>query len=216
MYINIHTHQPPAKGEWALQNRYGNFDTLIKSNHYSLGLHPWYIDNNWLQLFEQLEKHSRQENVLAIGETGLDKICTTDWELQQSVFRKQIQLAIAFQKPIIIHCVKAWNDVVTILGKEKINTPVIFHGFTRSIALAKELTGKGYYLSFGKSLEKETLQQVLRQIPATQFFLETDDADLTIESIYKYAASALSIDMNSLSLQLQKNAAAVFGPSFIL
>jgi Tat protein secretion system quality control protein TatD with DNase activity len=77
--------------------------------------------------------------------------------------------------------------------------------------LAQQLAGKGYYLSFGKALQLPAMQQVLASIPLQQFFLETDDAAFSSEMVYALAAQALSIDVNTLSLQIKKNAATVFG-----
>jgi TatD DNase family protein len=154
--------------------------------------------------------------VVAIGETGLDKLCKTDWSKQELSFIAHVQWANFIHKPLIIHCVKAWDEVFAALTQEKVSVPVIFHGYAKNLQLAQQITRQGYYLSFGKALEQERLQQVLNAIPVNQFFLETDDADIEIETVYDYAAAALSIDRISLSLQLQKNAEAVFGPSFIV
>ncbi len=213
MYINIHSHRFAATGEWVLQNRYQHFEKIHAGNWYSLGLHPWYIDSvNWPQQMEALLQYSNQNNVLAIGECGLDKVCTTDFNLQQQVFSKQIDLANALGKPLIIHCVRAFEEILLLLKKNKVQVPVIFHGFNKSKALAQQLVSNGYYLSFGKALQLPAMQQVLAGIPLSQVFLETDDADIAIENIYTLAATALQIDINALSLQLKKNAAVVFGP----
>lgn len=155
-------------------------------------------------------------NVLAIGETGLDKLCDTDFSMQQKVFDMQVQLAGQLNKPLIIHCVRAWDEVLVTLEKLQATVPVIFHGFNKSVELAKRIIEKGYYLSFGQAVEKPAVATVLQSVPPDRFFLETDDAAITIEEVYKRAAAALSIDMNSLSLQLQKNVTAVFGPSFLV
>jgi TatD DNase family protein len=216
LFVNIHTHHPSSAGEWAIQNRYTNFETVELAGNYSIGLHPWYIEREWIFSFEKLQQYSTHPNVLAIGETGLDKVCTTGWMEQQIVFSRHIQLANEIKKPLIIHCVKAWDEVLQILKNEKVNVPVIFHGFTKQAQLAKRITDAGYYLSFGKSLQQETVQQVLASVPADQFFLETDDAAIAIQKVYEYAAKALLINSNSLRLQIQKNTAAVFGPSFML
>jgi TatD DNase family protein len=215
LFINIHTHHTPSSGEWATQNRYANFESISEAGYYSIGLHPWYIDTNWPAQFKLLTTCSLQKNVIAIGEAGLDKICKTDWALQQTVFIKQLQLANELKKPIIIHCVKAWDEVLHTLKNENITVPVIFHGFNKNESLAKRITDAGYYLSFGKALQKNTMQQVLATMPLSQLFLETDDANISIALVYKYAAAALSIEMNLLSLQLQKNSVTVFGNTFI-
>ncbi len=214
MFINIHTHHPPASGEWAIQNRYADFESISKAGYYSIGLHPWYINTNWPAQFKMFTTCSMQKNIIAIGEAGLDKVCKTDWPLQQIVFAKQLQLAKELNKPIIIHCVKAWDEVLHTLKNENITVPVIFHGFNKNESLAKKITDGGYYLSFGKALQQGAMQHVLTTVPLSQFFLETDDASISIELVYKYAAAALSIEMDLLSLQLRKNTSTVFGNTF--
>ena len=186
---------------------------MLEGSWYSAGLHPWYIDAlNWPQQWEALMQCSTQSYVLAIGECGLDKVCTTDFALQQNIFIRHIHLANTLGKPLIIHCVRAYEEVVQLLQKNQVQVPVIFHGFNKNKTLALQLTSKGYYLSFGKALQLPALQLVLASLPLQQIFLETDDTALSIEMVYALAAQALSIDVNTLSLQIKKNAATVFGP----
>lgn len=216
MLINLHTHRQDNKGEKSIRSLYENFGEAALPGYYSIGVHPCHIKNPWLAQFKEIKDHSRLSNVIAIGETGLDKICTSEWSLQQVSFTAHIQWAVFLQKPLIIHCVKAWDEVFAALTKEKVSVPVIFHGYAKSLELAQQITRQGYYLSFGKALEQERVQQVLKGMPVHQFFLETDDAAIDIETVYDYAAAALSIDRISLSLQIQQNAKAVFGPSFLV
>lgn len=208
-YINIHTHQLPQPDEQAIQSLYKNFEQVQQKGYYSIGLHPWYIAADWEKEFEQLKHYASHPHVKAVGECGLDKVCSTDFTLQQQVFELQIQLANAVKKPLILHCVKAYEEVLQQLKQATV--PVVFHGFNKSKELALQLIKAGYYLSFGKAQEQQHLQQVLKVIPKEKFFLETDDASLSIQTIYQTAASVFLIDEVSLSLQLQKNAAQVFG-----
>ena len=216
MLIDIHKHSISAQGKKSIQNLYKDFQSIEIGRFYSIGIHPWYFDEDFESQIENLISYANHVSVLAIGEAGLDKICKTDFELQQIIFSKQIQLANELRKPLIIHCVKAWAEVFSLLEKGKVNVPVIFHGFNKSKSLAHEIVEQGYYLSFGKALKKESIKEVVREIAINRFFLETDDADVKIEEIYKLAANALSIDLNSLSLQIQKNAIDIFGTSFLI
>lgn len=216
MLINLHTHRQSEKGEKAILNLYENFRAAEAPGYYSIGVHPWYIQESWLKQFKEIKDFSPLDTVVAIGETGLDKLCKTDWPKQGLSFTAHVQWANFLQKPLIIHCVKAWDEVFATLTREKVSVPVIFHGFSKSPELAQQITKQGYYLSFGKALEHERMQLLLKEIPLNQFFLETDDADTGIDTMYNWAANALSIDLNALDLQIQKNAKAVFGPSFIL
>jgi TatD DNase family protein len=191
---------------------YAQYQRVSTAGNYSAGLHPWYINaQTAVNELPLLQQYGAFKNVLAIGECGLDKVCTTDFTLQQQLFAAQIQLANQLQKPLIIHCVRAYEEVMQLLQQQRNAVPVIFHGFNKNAVLAKQLIGKGYYLSFGKAILQPAMQQVLQTLPADKIFFETDDADLSIATVYQTAASVLSIDINSLSLQIQKNAAAVFG-----
>ncbi len=91
----------------------------------------------------------------------------------------------------------------------------MFHGFNKSKELAKQLLDKGYYLSLGNILKQERSEELVSVIPVTQLFLETDMVEAGIETVYQMAAKAYNVELNSLSLQLQKNAAAVFGEKIL-
>lgn len=213
MYINIHTHHTkPVDGIVSIGNLYKDFDTIESDSFYSVGLHPWYVNKEaWQDQFAVVKEKSRLQNVVAIGEAGLDKVTETDFELQQTVFSKHIQLANVVQKPLIVHCVRAHAEVIALLKQTPVHVPVIFHGFNKSKELAQQLIALGYYLSFGKGLEKQGLQEVMAALPRAKIFLETDNSTASIQQIYAHAAAAFQIDEESLSLQLQKNAATVFG-----
>lgn len=210
MFINIHSHQPPAEGVWALQNLGENHCGTLAPGCYSAGIHPWFIQPlHWEKQLDTLRRNSQLPGVLAIGECGLDKACTTPFSLQETLFTAQVQWANNMGKPLIIHCVRAWEELLLHLQPNRV--PVIFHGYNKNEILAKRITGMGYYISLGKALQKPAMRQVLIAVPPDRVFLETDDSGLPIQRIYDWAAEALSIDRNSLVLQIQKNAEAVFG-----
>jgi TatD DNase family protein len=212
-YINIHTHHPLSKKHedvFELVNLYDQFETANIENFYSMGLHPWYLQDLETQL-KVLDHYSRNANVLAMGECGLDKVCTTDWARQQIAFQSQIELAEKLNKPLIIHCVRAYTEVLSMLRKTKV--PVIFHGFNKNPALAMEIIHQGYYLSFGATLLKDnpTVCEAFAQITPDRFFLETDDAGINITEVYEAAAYIRKTEEEVIILQLQQNFKKVFG-----
>lgn len=212
LFYNIHTHSKPGLKEWSIQNLYEGFDHITRAGFYSAGLHPWHLrEESWRLEFEQLEQASALSNVIAIGECGLDKISNTPFQLQSDVFAAQIQLANKMDKPLILHCVKAFEETFSLLKKEKNKVPVVFHGFNKNVQLAQQIIHNDFYISLGKALETERMQQVLQSIPLDRFFLETDDKAIPIQQVYAYACEALQITEDSLSLQLQKNVTSVFG-----
>lgn len=171
-----------------------------------MGIHPWYIDSKTIKAeLTQMKIASRHKNVLAIGECGLDRICDTDFKLQEKVFIKQILWANEIAKPLIIHCVKAHHEALLILKEYNRISPVIFHGFNNKIEIANKILEQGHYLSFGKHIMNPIIENVFSKISLEKIFLETDDCDIDIESIYKQAAKIKNISKEQLSLQIKKN-----------
>lgn len=210
-YFNLHTHQAKHNRAIEIQNLYQDFQLADRPGYYSIGLHPWHIEEGWLKNMEQLKNRSLAKNVVAIGECGLDRICKTDFVWQQQAFEAQLLLANEIRKPVIIHCVRAYEEVFQLLKLIPVTVPVLFHGFNKHIKLAEDIISKGFYLSFGKALQKPSIRELVAGIPMDRLFLETDDSEMKIEEVYQLAADACSIDIASLILQVQKNAAAVFG-----
>jgi TatD DNase family protein len=175
-----------------------------------MGLHPWHLENHEEE-FKRLSRFSLASNVLAIGECGLDKVCHTDWEVQVEVFKQQIALANELGKPLITHCVRAYNELIMLLDECKVNVSVVIHGFNKKPEVARQLLRKGYLLSFGTALLKnETTAAVFKDIPVDRFLLETDDSGLLIEQVYNRAAEIKETDLDSIILQAGNNFITVF------
>lgn len=208
LYIDVHTHHYASReGVLSVSNWYERFDEA--RGYCSMGLHPWYLENLPGQM-AALEQYAAQPHVLAIGECGLDKVCATPWQLQEEAFRLQIGLATQLGKPLIIHCVRAYTEVMAML--RGVNVPVVIHGFRKQPGLAATLLHQGYYLSFGGALtlHEGPAAASLAAMPQDRFFLETDDAALPVENIYEAAARIRKTDPDTLILQLQKNFKTVF------
>ena len=210
-YIDIHTHH--ARKGLSVLNRYDNFQQAEDGALCSLGMHPWYISEDvFEEQLRQLGLYAPLYNVLAIGECGLDKITKTDWALQVKAFGVQVVLANRLSKPLIIHCVRAYEEVIQLLKEYDVSVPVIFHGFNKSLQVAERILSQGYYLSFGSALhnERSHSSNVITHVPIEKLFLETDDAPDSIEDIYQTASRLLKTDVDALILQLQKNFHTVF------
>jgi TatD DNase family protein len=188
-----------------------------KPNYYSYGIHPWYINTNYRDVLERLHLVGRDRRCLAIGECGLDKLIKTDMRLQTEIFEEQIALANEINKPLIIHCVKAFNEVLYSLEKKQNKVPVIVHGFNNNMNIANELLKSGVKLSFGKALLTfgSNASEVIRHVGRHNFFLETDDSDISIKYIYKKAAELLGIDEEILKEQLKSNYQKTFKEEII-
>jgi TatD DNase family protein len=212
MFFNVHTHQTGGNNPFAIVNVHQHFNAIPVNGYYSAGLHPWYLANEdpvdgICQLTAALEKFQ----VLAVGECGLDKVCKTGYPLQQNCFRQQVQLANQYRKPLILHCVQAYEDTCRILTAEQVQVPVIFHGFNKNRQLARQLVKQGYYLSFGKSLWHESAASVFNDIALNHIFLETDAADMEIADVYARASTIKKITIDGLKAAISANAQLVFG-----
>jgi TatD DNase family protein len=215
MYYDAHTHnhvQPASVVQ--VVNRMNDFEALTDGMIYSAGLHPWHLDN-WQAEWPLFLQAAAKNNVVAIGECGLDKTTTTPWVLQTEVFTQQVLLAQLLQKPLIIHCVRAYSEVMSVLQKAGVQIPVVFHGFNRGINIATPLLQRGYTLSFGAHLLRpdSPAGSVLQQIRHEQFLLETDDADIPIQMIYKRAAEIRKTTEDAIILQAGNNFKKLFGIS---
>jgi TatD DNase family protein len=215
-YFNLHTHQytnQPYVLE--LVNQYPQeFDDSIP--FYSIGIHPLYVDENRLESdFLIVEEKLSLPECLALGECGLDKRSETPFELQQSIFEKQLALAEKYQKPVVIHCVAAFQELLEIKKRMKISVPMIVHGFSKKAELAKQLIDNGFYVSFGKNLLRSRslgteLESVFKSIPNDRFLLETDMVEEGIEAVYALAAKYKGLELNELQGIVNKSYRTVF------
>ena len=199
-FFNFHHHNP--------QIAYGIYNSTpeekIPEHYFSVGIHPQNIHEDWEKDLESLKIISQNPKCLAIGECGLDALVNIDENLQKKVFEAQIIWANQIQKPVIIHCVKRFQELIPFQKIAKI--PLIIHGFNKKKAIADEMLKHGFYLSFGKSvLHNLSLQTSLKEIPLEKIFLETDDADFDIAELYQKAAEIKEISVEKLQEQISKN-----------
>lgn len=211
-YFNLHTHKFTNQPELLeLVNQYPwEFDAVIP--FYSIGIHPWFIVEERLESdFTIIERQLQEPGCLAMGECGLDKRIEVGMELQQVVFEKQLLLAQKYQKPVVIHCVAAFQELIEITKKLTISVPILIHGFSKSEQLAKQLLDNGYYISFGKYLlQNPELETVFKSMPNDRFFLETDTAEESLATVYALAAKYKGISVEEIQEQINSNFNTVF------
>jgi TatD DNase family protein len=211
-YFNLHTHQFTHQSNvLELVNQYPQeFDSSIP--FYSIGIHPLYIDENRLETdFQVVDEKLALPECLALGECGLDKRSETSFELQQSVFEKQLALAQKYQKPVVLHCVAAFQELIEIKKRLKITVPMIVHGFSKKVELAKQLIDNGFYVSFGKNLLRNPeLESVFKSIPNDKFLLETDMVEEGIQEVYALAVKYKELELSELQEIVNKNYTTVF------
>lgn len=116
---------------------------------YSVGFHPWDTAGGAMPDMEYLRRLAADARVVAIGEAGIDRL-RGDTATQREVFRRQALLAEEVGKPLIIHCVKAWDDILALRRELKPNVEWIIHGFRGGVEQARQLLAAGFMLSLGE------------------------------------------------------------------
>ena len=201
VYYDIHTHHAPVHPEdVAIVN---GLDPALSAGTgllHSVGIHPWYIYNVKEQLAE-LKRQAVLPDVVAIGETGLDKGVETPLKLQQKIFKTSVSLAENLGLFVIIHCVKAWDELIALKKELKPHVPWIIHGFRGNATLAKQLIRHGFYLSFGYRFNPEAVHAAWPDY----LFVETDDRETGIRTIYQNLSGSLDLPLERFAAQVAEN-----------
>lgn len=205
--VDIHTHRTgtdqPRGVKMVHSYRLGTEEELPPVP-FSAGIHPWDAGNlhDTVKLLDRL----REMRVAAIGEIGLDYSHAKETSTQQTqLFEAQLEIASERQLPVVIHCVKAFEEVMATLHRHSTQN-VLFHGYIGSPEQTRRIINAGYYISAGAtSLQSPKTVNSLRATPLDRLFLETDDADVTIEVIYRQASDALGIPLPDLRVSLYEN-----------
>lgn len=195
-YIDLHTHQLKNKAIIEIANIFAqDFSETPTENLYSVGLHPWHILKvDWNESFSNITQASKDKNMLFVGECGLDRSVAIDFAKQEECFIYQAEIANAMDKPLIIHCVRAFNDLIRIKKKVKADVPWIIHGYNANKEVTVSLVKQGFYFSIGEKLLFDTRKYAcLEIIPIDNLFLESDESVLPIELLYKKTAEILKI-----------------------
>ena len=213
-HIDIHTHRLADDDLIQILNIFAqDIPKLEPEFLFSAGLHPWHIGKvNPEECFGAIERASGMKYMVAIGECGLDRSISTDFAIQEENFKEQIHIAEKCCKPLIIHCVRAYSDVINLKKQSKSSIPWILHGYHGNLETTTSLVKHGFYFSVGEQLLKNEMNHpVFRTIPIERLFLETDDREISIRKIYAMAAQILKVDVKMLSELIFSNFKSVFG-----
>lgn len=211
-YIDFHTHPFQKETDTIIvQNMFpgDGFAAFSGRNFYSVGLHPWHIkshdENN--ELLVMVEDALEFDHVILIGECGLDKKCNTNFEEQKRVFEAQAFMAEEFQKPLVIHCVKAHQEILELHKKMHPEMPWVMHGYNGSLEITKDLEKRGMLFSFGNNLFNENSKAVesFKYLDLDKIFLETDEFDEEVDKIYERAAALKEISKEHLKKSIWLN-----------
>lgn len=212
--VDLHTHRIEEAENIQILNVFAQNLPLFETDYFfSAGLHPWHIEKvNLEECFQAIDCAARQKNMLAVGECGLDRSIKTDFAYQEQCFKQQIQIAEKHGKPLIIHCVRSYSDLLKFKKENKSNVAWIIHGYRGNLETTLSLIKHGFYFSVGEHILKdESKHAVFRLIPIERLFLETDESELPIVQIYSMATQIQKIDENELAKILVSNFKTVFG-----
>jgi TatD DNase family protein len=210
-YIDIHNHGgTPLSGRFCVDNLMAHEPDLPGNDTgmtYTYGIHPWHLTADSLD--DQIEKvkiHSANENVIAVGEAGFDRLKGPDIELQRKAFDAQVIIAEERSLPLFIHCVRRWDELLASHKRMRPSKPWLVHGFRGKKELAMQLISKGMYISFWfEFIMRPVSSDLVRNLPADRIFLETDGSGTDIGLIYEKVAADLDVDINKLKGQLFSN-----------
>ena len=199
-FFDFHHHDADRKsGIYNLK-----FNEEIPEIFFSAGIHPKSLSDGLEKQLIWLQEISVAENCVAIGECGLDGLIDVDEESQEKAFLAQIEIANSVKKPLIIHCVKRFSQLLKFRKMSKV--PMIVHGFNKRKTIGDDLLKNGLCLSFGKSvLYNVNLQDFVKHLPIEKLFLETDSVDFEIKELYQKVADLKNMRLEDLSKKIKNN-----------
>ncbi|MFZ1729793.1 MAG: TatD family hydrolase [Bacteroidota bacterium] len=180
----------------------------------SVGRHPWQAGTPWTEENSSiLENALMHDECVAIGEVGLDRAQGPDLGLQRSVLIEQLDVAVARDLPVILHCVRAHADLMQLRKQRGDSNPWIIHGFTGHGELAGQLLRQGFMLSFGEALlfTGAKVREALTHVPMDRLFFETDEGRTDVQVIYRTAADVLGVPLRRLRAVVYENFKSCFG-----
>ncbi|MEY4440653.1 MAG: hypothetical protein RLY49_279 [Candidatus Parcubacteria bacterium] len=210
-----------------------NSITLADENEHVwaiVGIHPLNVDESKLEDIEAIEALISHPKCLAIGECGLDFFREDSEEIrtrQTEFFKKQIELAIKYDKPLMIHCRSAYPETLEILESYKVQNPSLhahFHFFTETIEIAKRILSQGWTLSFTGPITFANYDELVKFVPVESLMVETDapyaspkskrgqrnDPRNVIEILAKIA-QIKGVPHDELAQKVRENVRRVFG-----
>lgn len=204
MIVDAHTHNPQA------QDALIACDPMEFCPHegrlYSVGIHPWKTADVMADRLQALAAVARHEQVVAIGETGLDALRGAPLNVQWDIFNRHIELAEALGKPLIVHMVRTSQQVLKAWRESGRTVAWVIHGMRGKPQVARPLLDAGFYLSFGLRFNPDTTAIT----PLEQMLIETDDSGQDINQVAEMVARARGLAVPQLLKAVTANASRLF------
>jgi len=198
-FVNLHTHFIESNHVLSIFQA----SKVAINQPFSVGLHPL----SPIPFAENILSHP---NCIAIGECGLDKRSHLTLAQQIRLFEQQIMLSESFHLPVIIHCVKAWEEIRVLHREHQPKMPWMMHGLSKHHLIDKVLS-EGLIPSFGTSiLNNEKLLSGLETLSEKDYFIETDDAKIHVSALYHVIAKRKRIILDDLKTAQYEKFKTVF------
>lgn len=188
-----------------------DWETIVELAQYdnvygAIGVHPWFVSglpDDWdVELVNALVANPN----LMVGEIGLDKN-RPDFEVQESVFCRQLQIAHDLERVIHIHCVGAWGKMMDILRSVDLPPAMVFHAFSGAPELMHELMGLGAYFSFGTGIMDVRHSKIRASVavaPVSRILAESDAPDVAMPDTIPNTVAEIARVRNQDAEQLAK------------
>lgn len=210
-FVDIHTHTKSNRQDVIEILNVDVYNDAIPNSLFSIGLHPWNTKD--VDKFYINEDVLNNPNCLAIGECGLDKLKGADLNKQINIFEQHIAISEKYKKPMILHCVKSFNEIIELHKKWVPKQTWIIHGFNGTSELTKSLLNQGFMLSIGRSIlnSNTKIHKNINHISLNNMFLETDiKTNNLIDDIYLSVSKELNIDVDVLKSKILSNFKYIF------
>ncbi|MBN2742910.1 TatD family hydrolase [Breznakibacter xylanolyticus] len=189
-------------------------EVIPDNGYFSMGIHPWLLrEDSMVDELETMLSVIHHTRLLMIGECGIDKTKGPDLNVQLTAFQRQIDLSQIASKPLVVHCVRAFDELIR-LKKSHLSQQWALHAFHGSPQMAIQLCRMGFYLSVGlRQMEGDSGMVRLRGIPADRLLLETDDDPHPIGEVFGKAAAILGMSIEALEARVVVNVQTFLGRS---
>lgn len=213
--FDVHTHKDAPRSIRSLTPE--EYKRLVQdgvpdrnNGFYSVGIHPWFIEGNGTEQFEELSKIVGDKKVVAIGEVGLDTLRGPSLEIQENLLRREIMLSEKVKKPLVLHVVRAYDRLLQLRHEMRPTQPWILHGFRGKPQMMRKFhdiySDNEVYFSIGEKFNPETVEV----IPSNRLLLETDESALSIDEIFQRIAQSKGTYPPMLAADIQSNVARLF------
>ncbi|HPB04954.1 MAG TPA: TatD family hydrolase [Prolixibacteraceae bacterium] len=218
-YVDIHTHHVNIEWEQlAIHNYVLPLNEIPSAQYFSAGWHPWHLNGfSADECKSEFKRLASYKNFVAVGECGLDRKKGNNWDEQILAFETQLEIAKEYKKPLILHAVKSYSDLLQLLKMHQFENKVLIHGFIGNEQVIMQFSTFDTYFSFGKSIFNDHSKSIelLKTIAPEKIFFETDDSNFSISDIYLRAATIRQVSVEELSRITKNNFRKFIGDELV-